>query len=51
MRKVVYFSGNLEGVERKTFECTTTGRYLVIQMEAEDFLTLCEVMVFEQTDD
>jgi hypothetical protein len=32
--------------ENKLIKCSGTGRYLVIQLPAEQYLTLCEVEVF-----
>ena len=33
--------------ETKKFHCEATGRYLVVLLEKEGYLTLCEVEVFE----
>ena len=32
--------------ETKVFPCTTTGKYVVIQLKRKAVLTLCEVKVF-----
>jgi hypothetical protein len=41
-----YFYGVMAAGERKEFRCLNRGRYLVIQMEQKNYLTMCEVEAY-----
>ena len=41
-----YQEAALGAGETKVFSCTTTGKYVVIQLKKKTALTLCEVKVF-----
>ena len=38
--------GAMRSSEYKIFDCTTRGRYVIIQLTKSEYLTLCEVEVF-----
>jgi hypothetical protein len=40
-------AGEMGAAETKTFACSVTDQYVIVQLKGKNYLTLCEVEVFE----